>query len=169
MILSSCQWENSTDTQIPEISNSQIEDLVNNDLLLYKYTHWDSASISVDNTIKDSTGEYYKITDPDFDTFAEWTAFAEAIYNGDLLEEQTKHINAVILNVDGDAYVIPGSRENPVSQEYTYETVSSEKDKVVIEVSFTSLHEEDYGEPIIYRYEMTATENGWRITGFSKK
>ena len=168
MLLSSCQQKTVTPPEISTINNSQIESLIDNDRLFYKYTAWDSASLKTDNNIKDKTGEYYKITQENLDTFSEWEDFAKETYSMELLEDKLNILKETIKNIDGDAYVRPGSRGNPVSQDYTYEIVSFDERNAVIEVNFTSLHEEDYGEIITYTYKMTKEENGWRITDFSQ-
>lgn len=169
ILLSSCQQKIVTPPEISTISNSQIESLIDNDRLFYKYTAWDSASLKIDNNIKDETGEYYKIIQEDLDTYSEWEDFARGTYSKEILDDKLHALKEKIKNIDGDAYVRPGGRGNPISQEYTYKIVSFDERNTVIEVNFTSLHEEDYGELITYTYKMKKEENGWRITDFNQE
>ena len=169
ILLTSCVQETTSLKEFPAITNSDIESLIDQDRLFYKYTHWDSTSLNIDYTVKDDTGEFCKIIQEDLDTYSEWEDFAKKTYSKELLENKLLTVKETIKNIDGDAYVRPGSRGNPISQSYDYEILSFEENKAIVEVEFTSLHEEDYGESVIYTYEMSKNESTWKITDIKLK
>lgn len=163
LLFTSCTKNEEVKEAVPSITSSEIESLVDLDRLFYKYTSWDSASLQFDSNITDETGGYFKITQEDLDTYSEWESFAKSIYSGKLLDSNIKAMEDLIKYIDGQAYVIPGSRGNPVSADYRYETVSTNENETTVNVIFTSLHEESMGEEIIYEYTFEYTDRNWRI------
>ena len=165
VLLSACSNTDDIDQQV-EITCEEIRTLVDLDFMYTNYTHYDSDLISFDQDeyITRDNNLYFKITDTHLDTWAEWEELCESIYSSKLLQVRLKETENTVINVDGYAYVRPGSQGRPISSDYECRIIEQSDGRAVAEAIYTSIHEEDFGDEIIYTYELTYTPSGWRIT-----
>ena len=154
-----------------EISYDEIRTLVDLDYTFTNYTHYASDLISFNQeeyVIKDPHMYYFKITDPDLDTWADWEEFCQSIYCSDLLDTRMGKIKNNIINVDGYAYVAPGGQGRPMSTDYECNIIEQKDGHVVAEAIYIDIQEDTYGKEIIYTYEFEYTKSGWRIASISR-
>ncbi len=153
-----------------DISYDKIRTLVDLDYTFTNYTHYASDMISFNQeeyVIKDPH-RYFKITDPDLDTWADWEEYCKSIYCSNLLNTRMGEINNRIIDVDGYAYVVPGGQGRPMSTDYECRIIVQKDGHAVAEAIYKDIQEDTYGEEIVYTYEFEYTKLGWRISSVSR-
>jgi len=153
-----------------EISYDEIKTLVNLDFTFTNYTHYASDMISLNQeeyVIKDPHMYYFKITDPNLDTWADWEEFCKSIYCSDLLNSRISEINNTVIVIDGCAFVLPGGQGRPISTDYECKIVEQKDGHAVAQAIYKDIQEDTYGREIVYTYEFEHTQSGWRIASVS--
>ncbi len=148
-----------------ELSLDEARALVDLDYTFTNYSRYASDMISYNQeeyVLKD-THMFFRITDPDLDTWADWEEFCKSIYCSDLLNTRINDIKGHVIDVDGATYVLPGGMGRPMSTEYECNIIEQKDDYAVIQAIYKDIQEDTYGREIIYTYELEHTDSGWRI------
>ncbi len=152
MLLTSCGSEG--------ISEETIDELLDQYFLYEKYVHSYTESMQVDTSRMDEDF-YCPVTDENYDTWAEWTAFVEGIFCGTALEEAMVKMRQSYKEVDGMTYVCGGAIGWYLSSEPTSVTIEEESDTeaTLIVARYEMFEEAD----VPVNYILHKTDNGWRI------
>ncbi len=154
------ETETTTNVQADGLTAETIDGLLDRYFLYEKYVCHSTESMQRDTSRMDE--DYYcPVTDENYDTWAEWTAFVEGIFCGTALEEATVKMNQSYKEVDGMTYVRGGAMGWYLSAEPTSVTIEEESDTeaMLIVARYEMFEQADV--PI--NYILHKTENGWRI------
>lgn len=108
--------------------------------------------------------DFLKVTDERYDTYAEWTAFVESIYTGEMLEQMLSELESIVIDVDGYSYASCTALPYLWSDEYTYKIVESDENtaKITLTRTYAPVGLESTEEE--FTYVLTKTGAGWRIS-----
>ncbi len=153
--------------EVTYITDAEITALIDTYLVYERYTVYASDSMEMEPEAVEIDGRFFnKVTDPAYDTWDEWTAFAERIFCGDALTAEMAQMenDQRFISVDGSTYCQAGSMGWYISGEYTYRITEGTADRVVIEVIRQEGTPGEYETTDHIRsYVLYPTENGWRI------
>lgn len=160
LLLTGCGIIN-TPTEPP--TNEEITILFDNMILLEKYRNDPTCLCVVDGPLA-LDAPYLKVTDERYDTYAEWTAFVESIYTGEMLEQINGELSDFAIDIDGYTHVTPTAFPNYFSDEYTYKIVESGENtaKITLTRTYAPVGLESTEEE--FTYLLTETDAGWRIS-----
>ncbi len=142
------------------ISEETIDSLLDQYFLYEKYVRRGSSSMPVDYSQMDA--EYYcPVTDENYDTWAEWTAFLEGIFCGAALDKAMEKVSWSYKEVDGMTYCVQADVGWYLSSEPTSVTIEEESDTeaTLIVARYEMFEEAD----VPVNYILHKTDNGWRI------
>ncbi len=161
-------WKNTDFPEVIGISEKQTSELLKKEAFIFENTYlgcfrYSEPGVPFDmsNGIEKDGWMYYKITDPDFDTWDEWEALVREVYTGEAAEEL---LNAgYYIDVDGALYGSDSGvgfyydRTN-----YCWHITDVADDWIELVKSYGGGGENEY---VINRdiYGIVHTENGWRI------
>lgn len=108
--------------------------------------------------------DFLKVTDERYDTYAEWTAFVESIYTGEMLEQMLSELESIVIDVDGYSYASCTALPYLWSDEYTYKIGDSDENtaKITLTRTYAPVGLESTEEE--FTYVLTKTGVGWRIS-----
>ena len=153
--------------EVTYITDAEITALIDAYLLYERYTVYASDSMQTAFEAVEINGNFFnKVTDPAYDTWDEWTAFAEGIFCGDALTAEMERLknDQRFIDMDGYTYCQAGSMGWYISKEYTYRITEGTADRAVIEVVRQEGTPGEYETTdYIRNYVLYPTENGWRI------
>ncbi len=136
-----------------EFPTEEIEALLDDYLEYERYTVYDTPSMKADwdhpVDVKGKSHRYSRVTDPRFDTWEEWTAFAGSIFGGRYLIQRFNEQDH-FLNLDGDTYCFGVTAAWSLSQDYEYEILYPEDGGVVLELRRTGFGQGDEGADVVY-------------------
>jgi hypothetical protein len=120
---------------------------------IYDCLSFDSAQREqVDNK------DYYKVIDPDFDTWDKWADYLASVYTGQILDDVIQ--NNKIINIGGDIYTNDGSKGNDRSKQWSVTVLEkTDSNAKIRQVTPNIDNTYDYEQEI----SLTLTLNGWRI------
>ncbi len=153
----------SADLVYPAIPHDEIKLLFDKMMLLDKYRNDPTYLCVVDGPLA-LDAPYLKVTDERYDTYAEWTAFVESIYTGEMLEQMLSELESIVIDVDGYSYAACIGGINYLSYEYTYEIGDSDDDTVLITVHRIKNKLGEDPKEVDFTYLLTKTGAGWRIS-----
>ncbi len=145
------------------IFEEELPGLMERYLLHEKYTVY--SSLCVDDSVKDESGMYFKVSDEAFDTWEEWTSFIASIFAGDALTAATPDPRGY-KNIDGYTYCAPGDMGWYISGEYSYEILEQDAEGALVLISRYEIEPgEDAGteKKRTWQFHFGLTEDGWRI------
>ena len=153
----------SADLVYPVIPHDEIKLIFNNMILLEKY-RYDPLGYLFPGVDVLELEPYLKVTNERYDTYAEWTAFVESIYTGEMLEQIKGELEEAFIDVDGYTYVTPTAFPNYFSDEYTYRIVESGENTAKITLTRTYAPVGLEATEEYFTYVLTKTDAGWRIS-----
>ena len=142
------------------LTDETITELIDSDLQITKFLYCEPPTCDYSDAAELNGITYYRITDEKFDTQSEWENFILSAYCGGLAE--TALSSDTVVCIDGKTYSDGGSRGYDLSDNYTYETVSSSSDAASVVMHNPSADPDDsYSKETEYSLRLTA--DGWRI------
>ncbi len=138
---------------------SEVERLIENDLLITRLIDYESPEYDPNDTIEVDSQTYYHITDERFDT-PEWQEFVGSVYAGG---ELTRASSAFVEH-DGKLYCDGGSRGYDRTDRYTYTVMSRyvNGDDAGAVVRVANEYTDGTQTDFIY-YRLVKLSDGWRI------
>lgn len=148
------------------ISAEEITRLVDLDIQIDKYLNVEAPNYDFGNPVQHNDREYYPVIDEKFDAWEEWEAYIRSAYTDKLAEERLAYEN--IVNIDGKTYCDGGSRGYDLTDDYTYEIISDEAERVTVHVINPYVWNEEDAEPAFdeWDYVFVKVDGEWKIGDF---
>lgn len=156
---------------LPEPTKDEATALIDAYLEYERYTVYGSYTIEADwehpVDVKGRAHRFSKVTDSRFNTWKEWTEFAESIFCGKYLiqifNEQTNFVN-----IDGFTYCFGVRTDWTLSEDYTYEITHTKKGATVLELRRGDDGEDSWDMIHSDYFLLSETASGWRIAGLTE-
>ncbi len=148
------------------ISAEEITRLVDLNIQIDKYLNAEAPNYDFANPVQHNDREYYPVIDEKFDAWEEWEAYIHSAYTDNLAEERLAY--DCIVNIDGKTYCNGGGRGYDLTDDYTYEIISDEAEKVIVKVKNPYVWNEEDTQPDFdeRNYVLVKTNGGWKIEDF---
>ncbi len=154
-LMSACGAQN-------ELTDEIIIGLIDSDLQISKFLYFEPPACDYSDAAELNGMTYYRVADGRFDTWSEWEEYILGVYCGELAE--TALSTDTVVCIDGNTYSDGGGRGYDLSDNYTYEIVSSDADTAVA-VMHNPYADTDDGSSKETTYSFRLTADGWRIEG----
>ena len=147
------------DADIEEITESEIERLIEGRIYIRTVTEYDTLPFDSDVKIEHKGHEYYKVSDSRFEKWSDWAEFIREFYSENMEEELLTQSNTI--GIDGFTYTDGGGMGREWSDEYSYEPAGEYGNGIAYNVRLPYYTQEDgyYEETLVFVH----TDNGWRI------
>lgn len=143
-----------------KLTDETIAGLIDLDLQITKFLYCEPPACDYSDSAELGGTTYYRITDEKFDSQSEWEDFIKSAYCGELAE--TALSAGTVVCIDGKTYSDGGGRGYDLSDNYTFEILSSGADSATVAVQNPSADPDDgYSKKTEYALRLTA--DGWRI------
>lgn len=141
-----------------QISDEEINTLLQGRKQIDLLLRYSSLDYDAESKVSLNGIDYYRVTDEKYDEWSEWSDYVKSIYSDDsaeLIFGDTK-----IIDIDGETYTNDGCEGNDLSDDYTYEIISSTDETAAISLKNTDNFTSATVETEI---NFVNTSNGWRI------
>lgn len=145
------------------ISAEEIARLIDLSIQIDKCLSVEAPNNDYENPVQHNDIEYYPVIDEKYDTWEEWETYIRSAYTDKLAEEHLAYDS--IVNINGKTYCNGGGMGYDLTDDYTYEIISDEAERVTVHVKNPSVWNDEDTDSVFDEkdYVLVKVDGGWKI------